>query len=159
VSDKSMIELREKLAAVLAEGVRDDAFAKIKKQIADVFVDVETDIDYRVKEDLAPNLAVYVQEMAERALKELLVGNEQAMRYYLMCQPGYWNGRDPKYVSVIHGRLHETDAIKLRREIAQAHADLIQNERIADLEAQVEGLTTQVAKLKADARRAWEMSR
>jgi hypothetical protein len=60
---------------------------------------------------------------------------------YLGCD-GY-TGRDRDH-SVIHGTLFETGAIALRRKMAEAHTDLIQNERILDLEDQVRSLVNQI---------------
>ena len=60
---------------------------------------------------------------------------------------------------IIHGALHENGAIALRKNIAQAHADLIRNERIKDLEDQVASLVAQNRQLQARLEQANERLR
>jgi len=54
------------------------------------------------------------------------------------------------WAHLIHGTLFETDGIILRRKIVEAHAELLQNERIKDLESVVAGLSQQVRELTRD---------
>ena len=122
---------------------------------------------YRLKDDLAPNLAAYVQKVAGRAIEAILAGNEDEMRKRLSCREGSWTGRsDSPYATsrddfhpVIHGKLFEQGAIALRRNIVAAHRDLIETQRILDLEDQIKSLTVQVNKLEREKRDQWERVR
>jgi len=56
-------------------------------------------------------------------------------------------------------KLHEWAFIDLRRQIVDAHRDLLVNERIRDLEDQVKSLVAQVNKVIAEKDAMWERVR
>lgn len=178
MADKIDRELRDRLTEVLSAGVTDDAVKALKKKVDDVICYVEEDIMYRLKDELAPNLSAYVANMASRAVDQILNGNEDQMRRYLSCEKRGpdgeyigWTGRSdaPSYGMrvrephewhpVIHGKLHLSDAVELRRKIAEAHRDLIASERIKDLEDQVASLVAQVNRANAEKERMWQRVR
>lgn len=173
MSEKIDRDLREKLGAVLAAGVSDEAMKSITKQVEHIRCEIEDDIMYRLKDDLAPNLAVYAAEMAQKAVEMILEGNDDQLRRYLSCEKrgddgAYigWTGRSdpPGYVNrtiadqhpVIHGKLFEQGAIALRKKIVEAHRDLLANERVLDLEDQVKSLVAQLNKAISDKDAMWE---
>lgn len=96
----------------------------------------------------------FVKDMASRAVTEILEGREDQVKRYLRLD-GY-TGRDHDH-DVIHGTIFETGAIQLRKKIAQAHADLIQNERIADLESQLSALEERVRERDVEIERLREL--
>ena len=146
--DKALYPLRDAISKVVAAGFSETAMKKAQKQIRDLMCDLQTNLEYTIIEDAQSNIASHVQEMAQDAVLALLDGNEDRMRSYLSADPNGWTGRDKKHVSVIHGKLFETSAIELRKKIVEAHADLIKNERILDLEAQVGALVEKVNELE-----------
>ena len=169
-----MNELHEEIGAKLLEslqaGVSDEAMKRIKKSVDEILYEIEGDIDYRLKDDLAPNLVAFVCDMAERTVKAILDGNESEMRRYLGCDRGHWTGRSdsPEYGRkremrewhpVIHGELFEQGAVRLRHEIVAAHSDLIRDERIKDLEDQVASLVEQVNKANREREAMFERVR
>ena len=93
--------------------------------------------------DRATKFLLRVLKGDEGAILELIGGDDT--RYHLA---GYDKGKP--WAQVIHGRIFETTAMKLRREIVEANADLLSNERIKDLESVVEGLQQQTAKLQIE---------
>lgn len=149
-------ELGKAIEASLKAGISDEAVAPIKKKMRDTVDDVFGDIEYRVKEDLAPILSGFVKDNSAKVVNALLEGNESEMRRYIGCREGYWNGRSDgqsgwgrkreiwEWHPVIHGDLFEQGYLLLRRRIVEAHQDLITSERIKDLEDQVAALTAQV---------------
>jgi len=111
-------------------------------------------MEFRVIDSMSETVEGFVRGMAGRVVEEILEGREDQMRRYLGLD-GYTgratDGPNNRVAHpVIHGELFETGAIALRKKIAQAHADLIQNERIVDLEDQVESLVTQVRSKDAE---------
>lgn len=136
-------ELRDKLQTALSECLTPETIEKTVKKIRDIETDLCDQIETWVKDELAYNLAQHVQEMADRALKSILEGDEERLRLYLSCREGRWTGRDINH-EIIHGSLFESDAIQLRRKIVDAYPDLLKNERILDLEAQQRSLVNQV---------------
>lgn len=177
MTDKIDREMQDKLAEILKAGVTDDAMKALHKKLEDITCYIEDDLMYRLKDDLAPNLAAYVADMAQRAVEMLLEGNEDQMRRYLSCEKrgedgSYigWNGRsdgqrygakraDADQHPVIHGELFETGCIALRQRIVEAHRDLLVNERVLDLEDQVKSLVAQVNKATAEKEKMWERLR
>ena len=147
-------DIADKLSDVLKAGIGDEAMAAIKKQTDQILYDIETDLDYRLKDELAPNLVSFVAEMAKRTVEAILQGNQSQMERYLGCERGHWTGRSdsPEYMRkrdisewhpVIHGKLFEHGAVALRKQIVEAHRDLIASQRILDLEDQVRALVAQ----------------
>jgi|SRR5665213_230505 len=65
----------------------------MSKKVQDIMCQVEDDIMYRLKDELAPGLAAYVKDMAQKTVQMLLEGNEKMMREYLSCKSGGWTGR------------------------------------------------------------------
>jgi hypothetical protein len=157
-------DLAEKFQAALESALPENTAKALKKHVDNILYDLESDIMYRLKEDLAPNLTAFVREMAEKAVTALLEGREDTMRAYLSCNENGWTGRSTGYTArgasdmhpVIHGQLFETGFIELRKKIVDAHRELLVNERILDLEDQVKSLVDQVNKANAEKDRMWE---
>lgn len=134
--DEYAYKIRDKITSAFDE----KAIASIKKQLSDLYEDcIHNHLEWSMKEDLATNIAGDITRRAYDAVKALLSGNEDEMRRYLGISP-HWDGRKSDHIQIIHGRLFETESIRLRREIVTKHADLIANERIKDLEAQLAAL-------------------
>lgn len=110
---------------------------KAARKLADEFIDAAS---YYVQDNLTPHLSAEVALWTERAVQALLSGNEQAFRYYLKCENRGYTGREHFYLG------SEGEFMAMRRKIAEANADLIRNERIADLEAEVSGLRAEIEK-------------
>lgn len=157
---ESMKELAGKLEAALAASISEDTLAGLKKQINDLLYAVETDLDYRIKDEIAPNLVSFVVEMAQNSIKAILEGDESEFRRYIGCQrnaytgrsdSSYWPRKDDEasWHPVIHGTLFEQGVVALRKQLVAAHRDLIADQRILDLEDQVKSLVAQNNKLEA----------
>lgn len=177
MSDKIDQELKDALQKSLEAGISDDAIKAVKKATDNILYDIESDLQYRMKDELAPHLARYVVDMAEKSVEQLLEGNEDQMRRYLSCEKRdedgtyiSWTGRsDGKYGGrqwdayewhpIIHGKLFEQGAVALRRKIVDANRDLLVNERIRDLEDQVKSLVEQVNRAVADKEAMWQRVR
>lgn len=178
MTDKIDEEMQDRLRAILAEGVSDDTMKAINKKAEDIRCYIEDDVMYRLKDDLAPNLAAFAADMAQRAVEMILEGNEDQMRRYLSCEKRGddgqyigWTGRsDPPPVwgrprtdaeqhPIIHGQLFEQGCIALRKKIVEAHRDLLVNERILDLEDQVKSLVAQVNKANVEKEEMWQRVR
>jgi hypothetical protein len=153
-----MTDLRGKLTKLLESGFRDEALAAAKKQITNLCCDLEMDLEYSIKSDLAYNLAGWVNRMAEDAVRAILNGDEELMRSNLSCCEYSYTGRDREH-PVIHGKLFETGAIELRKKIVDAYPELLKNERILDLEDQVKNLVSQVNKAEREKNSMWERLR
>lgn len=145
----------------LQKGVPDEAFEQIRKKLRDMADEMFSIIEDRVREDLAPVLSGFVKDNSAKVIKALLEGNEAEMRRYIGCREGWWNDRSDgdsgwgrkreiwEWHSVIHGKMFEHGYVVLRRQIVEAHRDLLTSERIKDLEDQVASLVAQVNREKA----------
>lgn len=162
--------LRTNLEDQITAGLSEKALEGFTKQIKDLSAEFEDSLLWSLKDNLAYNLSAWTVDMAERAVEQLLLGNEDQMRRYLSCdkrgpdgQYIGWTGRSDGYGnpshSVIHGRLFEQGAIELRKQVAKANEALIRDERIRDLEDQVKSLVEQVNKANAEKDRMWERLR
>ena len=140
-------ELLDTKLEEFAKGKR-DAF---KKQLDNWFSDV-FDIHYNSLEE---NLPIVISEVATARAKKffdrILAGDtdagealfdtgEQSRRHCCGIDP------DEPWSRIIRGKMHETEAIELRKCMVEAHADLLRTEAIKDLESQVEAVTKQLAK-------------
>ena len=152
MADNINAELAEQLRQSLAAGFSEETVKHATKQVR----------------DLADYLVGYVEDMAKRTVESILQGNEQQMRRYLSCDVHGYTGRSDwsgaKWFAarkideahpVIHGRLHEHSQLALRRDLVNAHRDLIASERIKDLEDQVKSLVAQVNKANEEKDAMW----
>lgn len=138
-------EIRDALDAVIA----DADMAKLEKQAQAIADEIASTVEYNIKENLASWLADHVRSNAEAAIEAILAGNEHEARRRLSLKPdAYYDGRDFKPWFNTSSRLHESSPVELRRKIVEAHRDLITDERIADLEAQLKGLVEKYYKME-----------
>ena len=151
-------KLQYQLADTLAKGFTDESIAAAKKQLKNILYDLESDIEYTLKDGMAELLADWTQRMADEAINKMLEGEDETMRRYLRCQENGYTGRGREH-PVIHGKLSELGAIALRKQIVDAHADLLKTQRILDLEDQVRSLVEQVNKEAKRADDFWEQLR
>lgn len=153
--DESLVE---ELDGFLENLLDDNSKKKIKKEIDNLLYIIEGDLEYELLERLRNSLSDHTRKMAENAIDAILNGDEDRLRQYLSCTEYGWTGRDTDH-SVIHGTLFETGAIALRKKIIDAYPDLLKNERILDLEAQLNSVIKQVVQEKARADSYYERFR
>jgi hypothetical protein len=174
MTDKIDPALKDELRACLEAAIADkDTEKTVNKAIEDVTYRLQSSVECALKDELAPMLAGWVAEMAERAIDQILKGNEDQMRRYLGCEKRLadgsyigWTGRDDcdywgrkkeahEWHPVIHGRMFEQGALELRKQVVNAHRELLVNERILDLEDQVKALVAQINKATAEKEEMW----
>lgn len=151
--DKAIEDFGQAMHDCLMDMPNQEAFKKAKTNLLD---DLWQDIEYRVIDRMSETIEGFVRGMAGKVVEEILEGREDQMRRYLGLDgytgrheenPAFGRKKDVREAHPVrHGKLFETGAIELRKKMAQAHADLIQNERITDLEDQVKSLVAQVVK-------------
>lgn len=173
--DKIDENLRVALANSIQAGLPEETMEQFKKKIKDLSCEFEESLMWSLQDNLAYNLSAWTVDMAERALEQMLAGNDDQMRRYLSCDK---RGKDGQYICytgrsdgaynnreiagqhpIIHGRLFETGAIELRKKVAQANEALIRDERIKDLEDQVKSLVEQVNKANGERENMWQRLR
>lgn len=151
-------EFRDKLRELFDSALPEDVQKKLTKKAQDLAYDFRDSVEWWIKDELSEQLSGYVQDMTDRAIESMLAGNEEMFRRYLKCEKGGWNGRDGEQ-HVIHGRLFEANSVELRRKLSEAFPDLLKNERVLDLEAQVAGLVVEVNKREAEIERLQQLRR
>jgi hypothetical protein len=170
-------ELRNAFEQEISKGLTEKAIEGLQKDLRKVADSFEDGFMWNLRDNLAHNLTAYVADMAERAVEQMLAGNDDQMRRYLSCEK---HGEDGLYICftgrsdgahygraredheqhpVIHGRLFEQGAVELRKKVAQANETLIRDERILDLEDQVKSLVAQVNKAIREREEMWERVR
>ncbi len=137
---------------VAKEFLHENRRKHIKSEIEQL-VDEEFD---RLEEDADDFISQTAAERAKRFLQRVLNGDGDAamallgdklggQRYRLVgCDKG-----NP-WARIIHGRLFETVGIAMRKAIVESNPELLQNERILDLESIIDGLSAQIRELKLD---------
>lgn len=155
--DKAVHDFGQAMHDFLMEWPETDAGKKTKQNLLD---NLWQDMEYGVIDRMSETIEGFVRQMAGRIVTAILEGRDDQLKRYLGLdgytgrsdfQSPYVRQRDISEAHpVIHGELFETGAIALRKKIAQAHTDLIQNERILDLEDQVKSLVAQVRKKDAE---------
>ena len=125
-----------------------------KETVRDAICEIIEDEFDRLETDAGYFLTSTATARAEKFYERLLAGDEDAAKELFGGEQdryktlGYDSGEP--WCHLIHGRLFETKGIEMRRQIVEAHAELIRNERIADLESVVDGLSKQVRQLQHD---------
>lgn len=123
-----------------------------KKLLHDALYEIINEEYNHLEENAAEFLESCAASRAETFLKRVLDGDEKAAMALLGDDRGgdrhkqYGYDAGEAWAQLIRGELSETDGIKMRRKIVEAHPDLIISERIKDLESIVEGLKLQIQK-------------
>lgn len=151
--DKAVHDFGQAMHDFLMDMPTSERFKKAKSDMMDA---IWEDMEYGVIDRMSETIEGFVRGMAGRVVEEILEGREDQMMRYLKLDgytgrheenPTFGRKKDISEAHpVIHGDLFEGHCISIRRKMAQAHADLIQNERIKDLEDQVASLVAQVRK-------------
>jgi len=160
VTDDEINKAREAYRAALSVPwtLEDERFATVKKLIEKITVEVAEQILYTVQDNMASNIAHNVATCAERAIEAVLHGDEDQFCRWIYADKRGYTGRE-RAGEVIHGKLFESSAIQLRRKLVDAFPELLKDERILDLEAQVADLVKANSKLRDEMERRWEASR
>jgi hypothetical protein len=124
-----------------------------KKEITSAIESIISDEFYNLEEYASSHISDVAKTRAEAFLKRVLQGDKDAAAALFGAgdehryrQLGYDKGKP--WANLIHGSLFETEQMKLRRDLVEAHVDLLRDERIRDLESTVEGLTQQIRSLE-----------
>ena len=144
-----------KLEQQINERLPDDAFKGFEKQFGDMVEQAtQSAYDY-MRENIGYWYSMDIRQAANNAIEAILRGNVAIARQYLKLD-GYTGrvdpGTDDDYKlrnahPIINGELSESFCLEIRRKVAEAHPDLVRDERILDLENQVASLVAQVNKL------------
>jgi predicted house-cleaning noncanonical NTP pyrophosphatase (MazG superfamily) len=141
-------EHTEEIEALAAKILTPELAAALKKKLSDELTPIwEAAVD-EVIEGAAESVSRVAADRAKRFLESVLKGDAKAAEN-LFGLSGF-NGRSEPGRGlpdrpVIHGKVFESDPIELRRKLVEAHADLLRDARIADLEDLLEGARRQVA--------------
>lgn len=140
----------EALCDGLRKIVESERYKKSKRGFLD---DLWDDLQYSIIDQMPDAMQSLVQRMADDAVEAMLKGQPDQVRRYLKLDG--WTGRDRDH-PVIHGKLHENHVMALRRQVAEANEALLRDERIIDLQDQVQSLVAQVNKLEATNEQLWQ---
>jgi glutamate synthase domain-containing protein 3 len=139
--DDIIRDSRDELRAALEIEMDGASFSKLEKQARQIADEISEVAFYDIKENMASWLADHVSNTASACIEAILAGNESEARRKLALKPeAYYDGRDFQPWFNHSSALHEATPVEVRRKIVEAHRDLITDARIADLEAQLEGL-------------------
>lgn len=131
-----------------------DVFTKSKregfKKLLDNWFSDAFDQHYNWLEDNSPfNLSQEASSRSVKFIERILSGDLKAAESLFSAgDESRYNDSEP-WSRVIWGKLHETDAITMRRKLVEAYPELLQTERILDLESQVKSLHSQINKANA----------
>jgi len=134
----------------------DPRWERVQKMLKDAATEFEEALLWRLREDMPGHLSAVARDAASKAIEAVLNGDEQELRRWLSCDSGAYTGRagegyyarsQAEAHPIIHGKLFEQGAVLLRKRIVDAHAELLKNERILDLEDQLRSVTLQYKKL------------
>jgi len=78
-------DLRTAFEQEITKGLTEKAIESLQKDLRKVTDSFEDDFLWNLKDNLAYNLTAYVADMAERAVEQMLAGNDDQMRRYLSC--------------------------------------------------------------------------
>lgn len=141
MSNDILRDRRHEICEALDTIIPDADMKKLEKQAQAIADEIASTVEYNIKENLAGWLADHVSSAASSVVEAILAGNESEARRRLSLKPeAYYDGRDFKPWFNTSSKLHESGPVELRRKIVEAHRDLITDQRIADLEAQLKGL-------------------
>lgn len=134
----------------VAEAVKVQLTDGHRKALVDAISSLMEDEFERLREYAEDNLVSIAARRAENFLERVLEGDESAMKALINDSRGtrVREGDGRPWASVINGKIFMTSAMKLRKQIVNAHTDLIRTAYIADMESINEGLHKQIAEMQ-----------
>lgn len=146
--DEHADEIEHLAAAILTP----ELAAALKKKLSDELSPIwEAAVD-EVIEGAAESVNRVAADRAKKFLEAVLAGKPDAAAN-LFGLTGF-DGRSIER-PVIHGKIFEADPVKLRRELVEAHADLLRDARITDLENLLEQARKQVESYQKEEQRRY----
>lgn len=139
--DEQQQAIRDKVAAAVDAGFSEAVIADLKKKIDSAYCSLQDSVEWTLKQDIQANLSYYVEDCARRSIEAMLQGNVTEVLRYLHCEPGY-TGRD--YVQTWPSPF-EPSPMALRRKLVEAFPELIEQQRILDLEATIKHMDAALA--------------
>ncbi len=141
----SIDEHEAEIEALVAKILTPELTARLKKKLNDELSPLwEYAVD-EIVEGAADSVSRISADRAKKFLEAVLAGDVDAARNLFGLTGFDGRGKDHP---VIHGKIFEADPIKLRRQLVEAHPDLLRDARIADLESSLAAATLQVADLE-----------
>lgn len=138
-------EHTDEIEALTAKILTPEVAANLKKTLDDELAPIwEAAVD-AVIEGAAESVSRVAADRATRYLNAVLAGDEKAA-HELFGLTGF-DGRKTE-LPVIHGAIFEAKPVELRRKLVEAHADLLKDARITDLEILLEAARRQVAEMQ-----------
>lgn len=148
MTDDPTLDAQRRISAALTEGLEQSAAGdRFRKIVNDAINEVLDSAEYYVRDELGENLAWFVHDCFQRAVEAMLDGNEELFRRHLRVE-GHYDARE--HLNVWHdGRMFEPKCLEIRRKLVEAYPDLIEQERVKDLGAQLEAVRAALAKANA----------
>lgn len=137
-----LAERRDEIRAALDLEIGEQDFKKLEKQSRALSEEISEGLLWNIKDNLGDWIASEIRHGAVQTIEAIIKGNMPEARRYLGLSPEGRDGREWFGKPWFDGfsRLHEFGGVAVRHAIADAHKDLITDERIVDLEGQIKGL-------------------
>lgn len=154
-------DMSEELDKITARILTSEVMDALKKKLSQELNPIWENAVNEVVEGASESVSYIASSRAEKFLEAVLAGDADAAKnlFGLTGFTGRERDRNSRGLSgpgpVIHGQIFESEPIKLRRQIVEAHADLLRNARIDDLEDQVEAMRTQIERLQKEIDTRW----
>ncbi len=129
--------------------MNDEAMKGALEGIRSLAESLAEDLEYNLREDLSSSLAFEVRSLAEKSIQAMLDGNESEFARYITAR----DYSRAKAGGVIHGEIFEYGPEVTCRKLVERYPDLLRDNRVTDLEAQVAGLLKQVNYANAEVER------
>ena len=139
-------EHEDDVQAAVSRILTPDLVANLKKDLGRTFDSLWDAAVNEIVDGAADAVSRIAAERAKKFLEAVLAGDVKAAEN-LFGLDGF-DGRKAERPVMPHGRIFEADPIKLRRQLVEAHADLLRDARIVDLEALLEVARKQVVELE-----------
>jgi len=145
-------EERDELITKFVQGNKD----QFKKQLDSLMSEVFDQHHYWLEENAPISFAEESTARAKKLLTAVFDGDEEAAKSLFEAGDEsrrvgkLWHDAGRPWSEIIHGKMHQPGAITLRQKLCELYPDLLKNERILDLESQVEAVTKQLAEANND---------
>lgn len=139
-----MAEYDERLKITEQLDFTDDGVARIKKKLGEMADEVMTDLEWKIKDDLAGWISDHIFQQYHRAVEAMLKGQEDAFKRAIGAEN--YTGRENLHVGW-DGKVFEGGLLELRRKLAEVNENILKDELVLDLQAKNKALELQTVTL------------